>query len=353
MPAIAIEPSRSAWDAFVAEHDSGSALQAWAWGNLKGAFGWQPVRVAIADADQPWQIRAAAQILLRRRYGVAAAYAPRGPLLSGDPAIDQALFAQIGQAARAARAIFVRMEPNCPSRAPHAGNLHSDLLLRGYRPVDPIQPRSTILLALEAEPERLLAAMSKGHRADIKRAARMGVVVRMGQGEQDLTTFYQILEQTSRRNQFGIHTLSYYRAVLAQFGESAALWLAERDRQAEATAITLGWGSTALYLYSGSLASGLESGAQHAIQWATIQWARARGCQQYDFWGIPDAFGQAAEEADPSTRAQQEDLAKTDPLFGVYRFKKGFGGQVVRFLPGYDRVLIRPLYALWRRSLGA
>ncbi len=39
---------------------------------------------------------------------------------------------------------------------------------------------------------------------------------------------------------------------------------------------------------------GLRAGANHALQWEALQWARGRGCASYDFWGIPDALGRAA-----------------------------------------------------------
>ncbi|NJO06173.1 MAG: hypothetical protein HC876_11995 [Chloroflexaceae bacterium] len=69
--------------------------------------------------------------------------------------------------------------------------------------------------------------------------------------------------------------------------------------------------------------------------------------------GIPDALGRAAMLPDtPNTtvaREAMEAMAQKDPLIGVYRFKKGFGGQVVRYLPAYDYVYLPPLYTLWRR----
>ncbi|MCX7790867.1 MAG: methicillin resistance protein, partial [Chloroflexaceae bacterium] len=73
----------------------------------------------------------------------------------------------------------------------------------------------------------------------------------------------------------------------------------------------------------------------------------------YDLWGIPDALGRAATAPDEETRAALERAAQHDPLIGVYRFKKGFGGRIVRYLPAYDRVLLAPLYRLALRRMGA
>ena len=112
------------------------------------------------------------------------------------------------------------------------------------------------------------------------------------------------------------------------------------------------WARAGLYLYGGSTEEGLKSGANHALQWHAIQWARERGCTIYDFWGIPDLLAQAAATDDPAERTRLEAAAASDPLHGVFRFKKGFGGQIERYLPAYDRVYISPLYALWRRRFG-
>jgi lipid II:glycine glycyltransferase (peptidoglycan interpeptide bridge formation enzyme) len=88
----------------------------------------------------------------------------------------------------------------------------------------------------------------------------------------------------------------------------------------------------------------------HLLQWHAIQWARARGCTAYDFWGIPDEIGQ-----DPSAASQAHE--RSDGLWGVYRFKEGFSGEVVRYLGAYDCVYSSLLYALgtrvwpWARTL--
>ncbi len=70
----------------------------------------------------------------------------------------------------------------------------------------------------------------------------------------------------------------------------------------------------------------------------------------YDFWGIPDAFGQMMRRPDGEQK-QLEQAAKAHPLYGVYRFKKGWGGQIVRYLPAYDQVYLPPVYWLWQRRM--
>ncbi len=347
---IAVTPDRAAWDAFVLAHPDGHLLQSSGWGELKGRFGWTPHLRAIVAGGV---IRAGALALEKQRFGLSALYIPRGPLFSGETHIDALLLDDLMRLGRRRRAVFVRIEPNLTEDDPRTAAFHAMLIERARHPMAPIQPRSTIHLDLTPEPDRLLAGMSKGHRADIKRAAREGVTVREGDASADLDAFYAILQETGARARFAIHARAYYASVLELFGDAVRLWLAERNGAAIATTITATWGSTAIYLYSGSTLEGLHCGAQHAIQWRAIQWARARGAARYDFWGIPDALGRAAAAADPAARARLEAEAEHDPLYGVYRFKKGFGGVTTRYLPAYDCVRIPLLYALWQRRIGA
>jgi lipid II:glycine glycyltransferase (peptidoglycan interpeptide bridge formation enzyme) len=360
-----VEPDGAAWDDFTQRHLQGHLLQSAGWGALKARFGWECRHLAVADAGG---LRAGAQMLFRHRLGACVAYVPRGPLFASDAAADALLLTALDRQARRRRAVFLRIEPNVPEDDPAADALHSFLLLRGFRPAEPIQPRSSIHLDMAPPPERLLAAMSKGHRADIRRAEREGVAVRVGENDRDLDTFYAIMEATGTRAGFAIHSRDYYRAAWELFsglvapragreqgleGRShARLLLAERNGATLAAFLIFAWAGAGLYLYSGALEEGLKSGANHALQWQALLWAKERGCTCYDFWGVPDALGQAATTEDAAERARLEQMAQADPLAGVFRFKKGFGGQLVRYLPAYDLVYVPALYALWRRRFG-
>jgi serine/alanine adding enzyme len=357
-----VEPDATGWDTFTLRHAQGHLLQSSGWGTLKQQVGWQVQRVLVVGPAGP---RAGAQLLLRRRLGLSAAYVARGPLFGDSWEVNALLLAALDRLARSNRAVFLRLEPNVLEDDPQAGDLHSALLIEGFSPATPLQPHTSLHLDLSLAPEQLLAAMSKGHRADIRRATREGVAVRPGYGTADLAAFYAIMEQTGARADFAIHSRAYYQAAWELFQQNAAipamergmanagqLFLAEQNGVTLAACMIFAWAGAGLYLYGGSTEAGLKSGANHALQWQAIQWARAQGCRLYDFWGVPDQFGLAALAADASERARLEEQAKSDPLYGVFRFKKGFGGRVTRYLPAYDRVYMPPLYALWQRRFG-
>ncbi len=341
-------PDATMWDAFVEAHPQGSLLQYSAWGELKAGSGWRARRIAVLDADGT--PLAGALLLIRARYGLSVAYTPRGPLFSGDPMVDRLLLAGLEREARRARAVFLRLEPNVLEGNPAADALHTWLLLQGLQPVQTIQPRSSIHVDLRQPEERLLAACSKGHRADIRRAERNGVVVRQGDVT-DLPVFFVLMQGTGKRARFGVHNEAYYRAAWRLFQTRSCLLLAEVDGRAAAAHLIFADARAGLYLYSAANEVGLRSGANHLLTWHAMRWARAQGCARYDLWGIPDMLGRAATAPDVEARAALESAAQHDPLIGVYRFKKGFGGQIVRYLPAYDRVLLAPLYRLALRRI--
>jgi lipid II:glycine glycyltransferase (peptidoglycan interpeptide bridge formation enzyme) len=334
----------STWNQLVLEHPYGHTLQSWQWGELKGKFGWQPMRIAVTNGEKT----AAAQILFQSRYGLSVAYVPRGPLWANDELLDRALLQTLRRITRQRRAIFLRLEPNILENAAEANRLHSFLQVSGFSPSEPVQPRSTIHLDLHPSSDDLFANFSKGHRADVRRAGRLGVTIRPGTTAADLNTFYAILEETGARQNFGNHVQAYYEAAWRIFGDDACLLLAEQNGEAVAAFLVFAWGREAQYMYSGATTAGLKNGVNHLLQWHAIQWARERGCQLYDLWGIPDAFGKMLH-ATEHDRSELEQTAKAHPLYGVYRFKKGWGGKIVRYLPAYDQVYIAPAYWLWQR----
>ncbi|MFN8598383.1 MAG: peptidoglycan bridge formation glycyltransferase FemA/FemB family protein [Anaerolineae bacterium] len=70
-----------------------------------------------------------------------------------------------------------------------------------------------------------------------------------------------------------------------------------------------------------------------------------RGCTEYDLWAFPTK----------TKRPEAQYLDRSDDLWGVYRFKRGFGGKVVRFAGAYDRVydpLLYQAYKLYLKSRG-
>jgi lipid II:glycine glycyltransferase (peptidoglycan interpeptide bridge formation enzyme) len=314
-------------------------LQSWAWGELKARFGWAVQRVAVEGA--------CAQVLYRSVPGGLGtiAYVPKGPLVNYEDATSaQILLAAIEPLARQRRAICLKIEPDLEDDPA----LSQSLRTMGFRPSpQAIQPRRTILVDLGPEPDGILAAMKQKTRYNVRLAARRNVTVRRGT-EADLPAFYRLMEATAQRDGFGIHTEAYYEMAYRLFMplDRACLLLAEYQGELlaglTAFALETAQGGTACYMYGASSDHHRNLMPTYLLQWEAMLWARETGCRTYDLWGVPDR-GEEVLEADFSGRS--------DGLWGVYRFKRGFGGRLVRTTGAWDLVYAPLRYRLYTAAV--
>ncbi|RPI97638.1 MAG: peptidoglycan bridge formation glycyltransferase FemA/FemB family protein, partial [Chloroflexi bacterium] len=321
-------------------HPRAHLLQLSAWGDLKAAFGWQPVRIALANPGR--EIVAGVQLLLRPllprplplRLGWLA-YAPYGLLVDwGDAAQVRDLLAAIDQTARQHGAILLKIEP---------GNDldHIDFAAFGFRRSNQtVQPPRTVLLDIRGDDETILARMNQGTRRNIRKSIKSDVEIREGT-RADLASFNALLAETGSRGDFGVHSPDYYERVYDLFVPAghAALLMARYAGQDLAGVMVFRLGRTAWYLYGASSDRERQRMASYGVQWAGIQWAKAHGAEIYDMVGVPD-------EDPASLEAQFEQ--RDDGLWGVYRFKRGWGGTVVRSAGAWDRVYRPLLYPVYR-----
>ena len=338
------------WDDFQRAHPAGHILQSTGWARLKETAGWRTRRVGIVDESDA--LVAGAQILFRRMAGFTLAYVPRGPVVDfSNPALAQATFDALESCARVEGAFMLKMEPELGDTPANRALLQR----QGFRPsLQTVQPPSTILLAIGDDDAAIQARMKSKWRYNIRLAARKGVSVRAA-GPSDLAAFNQLMHDTGARDGFTVHAADYYNAAYHLFVPDAATYLlAEFDGQPLASIVVFVQGQTAWYLWGASSDRERNRMPNHALQWAAIQWARARGATRYDLWGIPDAIGKIAVGMQgDGVGAPVDDLPINvqelpgGELWGVYRFKQGFGGRVVRYVGAWDKPLGALSYQLY------
>lgn len=343
-PCAGVEIAQQDWDAFVASHPDGHLLQTSQWAELKRRFGWQVERVALRREGQ---IVAGAQVLLRRLpWGQTLAYVPKGPLVDWrNPALVQPLLDALLAACAPHRPALLKIEPDLPD----SPLLDLTLASYGFQRGHPVQPRSTVLVSLEDGPEAVLAGMKQKWRYNVRLAARKDVTVRP-MTPADLPAWHAMNEETGRRDGFGVHEPAYYALAFELFPPDQARWLlAELAGQPLAAIAAFALAGKAWYMWGASSSLERQRMPNHALQWAAMQWASELGCRSYDLWGIPDEVG-----ADPERYA--DDFAdQRGGLWGVYRFKQGFGGHVVRYTGAWDLRLSsvgHRVYHLARRLRG-
>ena len=348
MPASRRVQDSHTWNDLVAGQLRGHLLQSWEWGELKRRVGWTAERWVWED-DLGVSL-ASAQVLRRRApssLGPAVAYCPRGPSLDwSDQAVLTRVLGDLEGMAGEAGVLFLKIDPDVPvgyglpgepgaADSPSGLALRNTLLARGWRESpDQIQFRNTLVLDLRPSEERLLAQLKQKTRYNLRLAERAGVKVRPAL-PQDFQLLYRLYAETSVRDGFVIRPAEYYRQVWGDFQAAglAQAFLAEVEGEAVAGLVAYRFGLTACYLYGMSSDRHREKMPNHLLQWHAIRWARSQGCERYDLWGAP------------------ESLSEEDPMWGVVRFKLGFGAQTIRTIGAWDFTVRPRRYAVYTRVL--
>lgn len=96
--------------------------------------------------------------------------------------------------------------------------------------------------------------------------------------------------------------------------------------------IYLYFGGKAWYLYGASENVLRDTMPSSAMQWLMISDSVDLDCYLYDFRGVSG------------------DLNPENPLYGLYRFKKGFNGNFVEFIGEFDLVINNFVYTLYKKA---
>jgi len=310
------------WNQFLAQHPNVHLLQTGEWGELKSAFGWKPVRIVSGEVG--------VQILFRKLpLGFTVGYIPKANF-------DQTLLPEIDSVCKQNRAIFLKLEPDSWD---FEFTLHpSSFILSKHN----IQPPRTVIIDIRGSEEEILAKMKPKTRYNTRLAEKKGVTIRTSD---DIESFHKMMFVTGGRDGFGIHSLEYYKRAyeLLQSKGLGEILVAEYEDKPLAALFVACNGHRAYYLYGASTDEERNRMPTYLLQWAAIKWAKARGCEEYDLWGVPD-------EDEATLEANFE--SRHDGLWGVYRFKRGFGGELKRAAQAMDRVYNLLLYWAYLRFLG-
>jgi len=267
-------------------------------------------------------------------------YAPKGPLMDwSNASLRTRVLNDLQSFAKKQGAIFLKIDPDIilgrgvPNSegdvTENSGQAaRSELTRKGwtYSP-DQIQFRNTVFVDLSASEEEMLARMKPKTRYNIRLSEKKGVSVRVGTLD-DLPMLYKMYAETSIRDGFVIRDENYYMTVWNLFMSSVERLtlnvptcfplIAEVEGQPVAAIFIFMFAGRAYYVYGMSRNLHREKMPTYLLQWEAMKRAKSSGCNAYDLWGAPEVFDES------------------DSMWGVYRFKEGLGGEVVRTLGAYD-----------------
>lgn len=339
--------------------------------NLREKNGWVPYYFGVKKEDK---IIAATMVVAKPTFlGKSTFYIPGGPLLDyEDTTLINFFFKNLKNYAKTHNGYLLHIEPyyeiierDKEGEKVEGGFYHQkavkSLQNLGFVSVNSDNPKYLFVLELKGRKEdELFASFKQNTRNLISRTSRKGVRVRELKRE-ELKIFKQITESTSERRHFNDKTLDYYETMYDLFAkkDEVKFVIAEvpnenlenirsksheelakmpQDKTEEngesksphytpiAAAMFMAYGNEVIYLFSGSEEKYMkEYNAQYAIQWYMIKYALKNKFKRYNFYGIQGL-------PDPSK-----------PGYGIYKFKKGFGGHVVELLGAYE-LSVDPLF---------
>ncbi|MFY9216850.1 MAG: peptidoglycan bridge formation glycyltransferase FemA/FemB family protein [Tepidanaerobacteraceae bacterium] len=330
------QEEKELFNEFMAWGPKGHILQSYEWGEVKRRTGWEPIRLLVMDGGKP----VAGISILKRRlpipgFNKCIFYAPRGPVADySDEKTLKFLFTQVKAIAKKHGSVFLKIDPDI--KAPDE-RVVKNLRSVGFTHVDSgkdfdgIQPKFVFRLDINNKSlDEIMAGFHHKTRYNIRLAARRGVTVKVGERE-DLKPFYDILEETCIRDKFLIRGFDYFETLWDELVEKglARLFMAEYEGKYIAGTLAFIFGDKAWYIYGASSNSHRNVMPIYALQWEMIKWAKENNCTMYDFRGVSG------------------DLSSDNPLYGLYRFKKGFNGEFTEFIGEFDLPLSPFFYYLW------
>jgi peptidoglycan pentaglycine glycine transferase (the first glycine) len=340
------------WDALITRLPNVHVLQTWEWAQVKSQVGWQPHPTVWHDRDG--KVAAAAMVLERGVEVLGSVgnlrvmYVPKGPLLRdwSDADLRHQVQHDLRAMAQGRGNIFVKIDPDVRLGVGMPGSSDAEEFTEGQMVVDDlkgrswqlsdeqIQFRNTVLVDLRPSEEAILSNMKQKTRYNVRLADRRGVTVRVGT-QADLDTLYSMYAETSMRDGFVIRDEAYYKMVWETFIQKgmAEPLIAEVEGEAVAGVVIFRFAGKAWYLFGMSRLLHREKMPNHILQWEAMRRAKTAGCEVYDLWGAPDVFDES------------------DPLWGVYRFKEGFRGTIVRHIGAWDLPVRKVSYGLYTRIL--
>lgn len=311
------------YEAFVQAHPAGSFTQSVRWARVKNNWDFE----VVALCGDGGEILGGASVLIQKVpfIGTSFLYAPRGPVCDlHDRAALEELKKGIDLLARQRRAHVFKMDPDIPMSD---GEFIRQTQQMGFTQIagdggfETIQARFNYRLYLQGRGEKeLFANLTQKTRYNVRLAVKRGVQIRVA-GPEELDEFVRIMQVTGERDGFNVRPKAYFERFLSALGEHARLYMGYYEGQAVCGAIATNYAGKTCYVYGASDNAYRNVMPNYLIQWEMIRWAVETGCTVYDFQGVS---GNITDE--------------NDHLYGLYRFKRGFNGQLDELAGEFDYV---------------
>jgi len=215
------------------------------------------------------------------------------------------------------------------------------------------QPKYEWRVNLEKSEEDILKEMHQKTRYNVRLAEKKGVKIGITESlNNNLESFYEIMEKTSKRDGFYLHPKEYYQKwfelaekegdlnsisierarkksflVIAKYPAISKKDMTGREEKILAMNFILSAGDTAYFLFGGSTEEHRNLMPSYLIQWGAMVEAKKMGHKWYNFGGV----------------SKDGKIYKSWKNLSI--FKKKFGGELMVYSDFYD-IVARPFWYL-------
>lgn len=317
------------YEAFCQSSRFGQFTQSTLWYGVKNNWGHE---VVVSRAENG-KIAGGVSVLIQKipLIGTSFLYAPRGPVCDlHDRAVLRDLMEGVNVLAKKYRAHNFKMDPDTLASDEEFLRIAEEMgFSRKFGPTgfETIQCRFNYRLYIGGKTEdEVFMNLTQKCRYNVRVAMKHGVEIKVV-GKEYLDEFMRIMKTTGERDGFNIRPKEYFERMLDSLGEHVRLYMGFYNGQAVCGTITTNYAGKCCYVYGASDNAFRNVMPNYLIQWEMIKWAVETGCTVYDFQGIS---GNLEDE--------------NNHLYGLYRFKRGFNGQVDE-LPGEFDIIYKPFAA--------
>ena len=287
------EYERDLWDQYAMLFSHVHPLNAFGWGKIREIDGWEPKYYVVKDGDT---IKGMIMVLKKdiplTSYSIW--YAPKSPLFAGqDLETLKIILRHVKEEGKNKNAIFLRIDPN----------LQEDVFSKGEDPFEEggfihlshrwsfwNSPRDVYRIDLKkfASTEELFKTFDRDTRRCIRKAEKDGVSILASEKISDLRAFYDIFHQFSVDKGFMCRSYQYQQALWKEYvaNGNGQLFLAIYKGNIIGGIVCLSFGKKCLAMHMGTLPQYSKLHATYAFVWASIRWAKEKGCHWYSFRGI-------------------------------------------------------------------
>ncbi len=312
---------RKEYEIFVKNHINGNFMQSLRWTGVKNGWDYEAIIVRNSNND----IIGTALVLIRiiPYLNRAFLYSPHGPVCDyNDRVVLDDILTGIEKLRIKYNAYEVVLDPCITESDVSEINMFESSglnYIENAAELSTIQARNNYVLKINGRTkEEIFSSFHKKWRYNIRLSERKGVECRVCSKEA-LDDFYMLMLETGKRDGFCIRSREYFGRMLDSLGEHCRLYMCYYEGHAVSGAIAVQYAGKTCYVYGASTSMYRNVMPNYLMQWNMICWAIENNCVLYDFQGIPFYKDE------------------THPNYGVYRFKRGFNGEVVTYAGEFSK----------------